>query len=180
MKFRARKAIKLGPLRLNFTQKGFSSYSIRVWRYTWNSRTGQSRFDTPGWGGVVWGGKKKAQGKNLGAAARTAPRTGPARRVVPVQPAPYRAARWPYALLGVLLVLAVLGGAVWQSIVLFGGIAAVVALVQRQRARMFAPPAPEPEVAEPEPAPLDPAEAERIVREWSAPDGWTGRPVDLP
>lgn len=30
MRFKARKTVRLGPLRLNFTQKGFSSYSVKI------------------------------------------------------------------------------------------------------------------------------------------------------
>ncbi|HLT11674.1 MAG TPA: DUF4236 domain-containing protein [Micromonosporaceae bacterium] len=43
-----RKSFKFGPLRFNFTKKGFSSWSIRIWRYSWNSRKRAHRFDLPG------------------------------------------------------------------------------------------------------------------------------------
>jgi hypothetical protein len=43
-----RKTFRLGPLRLNFTKKGFSSWSLRFWRWSWNSRTRAHRVDLPG------------------------------------------------------------------------------------------------------------------------------------
>jgi hypothetical protein len=43
-----RKTIRLGPLRLNFTKHGFSSWSLRFWRWSWNSRTRAHRVDLPG------------------------------------------------------------------------------------------------------------------------------------
>lgn len=43
-----RRTIKLGPLRLNFTQRGFSSWSLRIGRWSWNSRRRSHRVDLPG------------------------------------------------------------------------------------------------------------------------------------
>jgi Protein of unknown function (DUF4236) len=43
-----RKTIRLGPLRLNFTKHGFSSWSLRIGRWSWNSRTRAHRVDLPG------------------------------------------------------------------------------------------------------------------------------------
>jgi hypothetical protein len=43
-----RKQWKLGPLRLHFTQDGFSSWSIKIGRWSWNSRTRAHRVDLPG------------------------------------------------------------------------------------------------------------------------------------
>ncbi len=63
MRFRARKTVKLGPIHLNFTQSGFSSWSLRLGRYSWNSKRGHT-FDTPGWGRVEFGerpGRKRAR-----------------------------------------------------------------------------------------------------------------------
>lgn len=51
MRFHARKSVRFGPFRLNFTERGFSSWSVKVWRFTWNSRAGAS-FDTPGPGSL--------------------------------------------------------------------------------------------------------------------------------
>jgi hypothetical protein len=43
-----RKTLRLGPLRLNFTKNGFSSWSLKFWRWSWNSRTRAHRVDLPG------------------------------------------------------------------------------------------------------------------------------------
>ena len=43
-----RKTLRLGPLRLNFTKHGFSSWSLRIGRWSWNSRTRAHRVDLPG------------------------------------------------------------------------------------------------------------------------------------
>jgi hypothetical protein len=43
-----RKTIRLGPLRLNFTKKGFSSWSFKIWRWSWNSKAKAHRIDLPG------------------------------------------------------------------------------------------------------------------------------------
>lgn len=51
MKFRARKTFRFGPLRMTVNQAGRRSWSIRVWRYTYNITRNTSSFDTPGPGG---------------------------------------------------------------------------------------------------------------------------------
>jgi len=43
-----RKTIRLGPVRLNFTKHGFSSWSIKIGRWSWNSRARKHRVDLPG------------------------------------------------------------------------------------------------------------------------------------
>lgn len=43
-----RKTVRLGPIRLNFTKKGLSSWSVRLGRWSWNSRTRRHRVDLPG------------------------------------------------------------------------------------------------------------------------------------
>ena len=60
LRFRARKTVRIGPLRLNFTQSGFSSWGVQVGRYRWNSNRGHA-FDTPGPGGVSWGHGRRRQ-----------------------------------------------------------------------------------------------------------------------
>jgi len=57
VRFRARKTVRFGPIRWHFTQSGYTGWAIKIWRYTWNARTRRSSFDTPGPGGVTWGGK---------------------------------------------------------------------------------------------------------------------------
>lgn len=165
MKFRARKTVRLGPLRLNFTQKGFSSYSIRIWRYTWNSRTQQSRFDTPGWGGVVWGGKS-GKGKGPGTVKSTEKRD-------PAPPAPYRPRYWPHVLVAVLLTLAMIGGGTVGTVAFFLAVSALIGAVQfRRYVRHHGMPVRRQTGTPVEETPaIDPAEAERIVREWAPPQG---------
>jgi hypothetical protein len=48
MRFRLRKSRRLGPLKFNFTERGFSSWGLQVGRWTWNSRTRRHTVDTPG------------------------------------------------------------------------------------------------------------------------------------
>jgi hypothetical protein len=43
-----RRSFRIGPIRLNFTEKGFTSWSIKLGRFSWNSRTRKKKFDTPG------------------------------------------------------------------------------------------------------------------------------------
>jgi hypothetical protein len=42
-------------VRLHFTKNGFSSWSIRLWRWSWNSKTRKQRVDLPG--PVSWTGE---------------------------------------------------------------------------------------------------------------------------
>lgn len=51
MRFRARKTFRLGPLRFNFTQKGFSSWGIALGPFKHNFTRKTSSIDTPGPGG---------------------------------------------------------------------------------------------------------------------------------
>ncbi|HWH00110.1 MAG TPA: DUF4236 domain-containing protein [Pilimelia sp.] len=43
-----RKVVRFGPLRLNFTRNGFSSWSVKLGRWSWNSRARAHRVDLPG------------------------------------------------------------------------------------------------------------------------------------
>jgi hypothetical protein len=43
-----RKIIRLGPLHLNFSKNGMSSWSLKFGRWSWNSRTKKQRVDLPG------------------------------------------------------------------------------------------------------------------------------------
>jgi hypothetical protein len=43
-----RRPMKFGPLRFHFTQRGFSSWGLKVGRWSWNSRTRAHRVDLPG------------------------------------------------------------------------------------------------------------------------------------
>lgn len=57
MGFKLRRSWRMGPLRLNFTERGFSSWSLKVGRWSWNSRTRRHTVDTPGPG--HWQSKRK-------------------------------------------------------------------------------------------------------------------------
>jgi hypothetical protein len=43
-----RKVMRLGPLRLNFTKKGLSSWTFKIGPWSWNSRAKAHRVDLPG------------------------------------------------------------------------------------------------------------------------------------
>jgi hypothetical protein len=43
-----RKMVKFGPLRFNFTKSGLSSWSIKIGRWSWNSKARAHRVDLPG------------------------------------------------------------------------------------------------------------------------------------
>lgn len=57
MRFHARGSKRFGPLRINYTERGVSSWSLVFWRLTWNSRSGWT-FDTPG-PGYIKGSKRR-------------------------------------------------------------------------------------------------------------------------
>lgn len=48
MGFTFRKTVRLGPVRLHFTKNGFSSWSLKFWRWSWNSKTRRQSVDLPG------------------------------------------------------------------------------------------------------------------------------------
>lgn len=48
MPLQYRRSAKFGPLRFHFTQDGFSSWSIKIGRWSWNSRQRRQRVDLPG------------------------------------------------------------------------------------------------------------------------------------
>jgi hypothetical protein len=60
MPLRARKSIRLGSRRLHlawhFTQTGYTSWSVKVRPWSWNSRTRAHRVDLPG--PVHWTSKR--------------------------------------------------------------------------------------------------------------------------
>lgn len=57
MRFRMRPRLRLGPIRLNFTESGYSSWSVHLWIVTWNSRRGWT-INTPGWGWLEFGRRR--------------------------------------------------------------------------------------------------------------------------
>ena len=48
MPMQFRKIVRLGPIRLNFGNHGFASWSIKIGKWSWNSRTRAQRVDLPG------------------------------------------------------------------------------------------------------------------------------------
>lgn len=48
MSIRARRSFRFGPLRLNVTQRGFTSWGLKVGPWSWNSRTRAHRLNLPG------------------------------------------------------------------------------------------------------------------------------------
>lgn len=63
MPIRLRKPIRIGPqlahVKLNFTQNGFTSWSVKVGPWSWNSRAEKHRVDLPGpW---HWTSKKRSK-----------------------------------------------------------------------------------------------------------------------
>ncbi len=59
MKFRARKQLRFGPFRVNLTQHGLSSISLKFGRFSHNFKTGRNTYDSPGPGYFSWGGKRR-------------------------------------------------------------------------------------------------------------------------
>ncbi len=53
-----RKIVRLGPLHLNFGRGGMSSWSIKIGKWSWNSRTRAQRVDLPG--PMSWKSKSSA------------------------------------------------------------------------------------------------------------------------
>ncbi|GAA0933635.1 DUF4236 domain-containing protein [Virgisporangium aurantiacum] len=43
-----RKRMKFGPLIFNFGKSGFTSWGIKIGRWSWNSKTRAQRVDLPG------------------------------------------------------------------------------------------------------------------------------------
>jgi len=43
-----RKTVRLGPFRFHFTKHGYSSWTFKLGRWSWNSKTHQQTVDLPG------------------------------------------------------------------------------------------------------------------------------------
>lgn len=63
LRFRARQSVRIGPpkfcIKWNFTQRGYSGWSLKIWRWTYSDRTRAHTFNTPGWGALHWGGDRQ-------------------------------------------------------------------------------------------------------------------------
>lgn len=57
MIIRARKSLRFGPFRINLTQRGLTSWGVKLGPWSWNSRTRAHRLDLPG--PLYWQGKGK-------------------------------------------------------------------------------------------------------------------------
>lgn len=62
VRFRARKTVRVGPLFWSFTQSGFASWGVKVWRGTYNVTRRTWSIDTPGPGGISGGGRRRGRG----------------------------------------------------------------------------------------------------------------------
>lgn len=60
MRYRMRRTVKIGPVRLNFTQRGFTSWGLKIGPWAWNARTGAHSLDTPGPGGLRSRGRRRS------------------------------------------------------------------------------------------------------------------------
>lgn len=48
MPFTFRRRLTLGPLFVNISKRGVSSWGIKLWRLTWNLKRGTTSIDLPG------------------------------------------------------------------------------------------------------------------------------------
>jgi len=58
VKFRLHRTLRLGPIRIHLTERGFSSWGVQLGRWSWNAHTGRHTVDTPGWGYVQTRGRR--------------------------------------------------------------------------------------------------------------------------
>jgi len=63
MGFHFRKNWRLFPFRVTLTERGVT-WGVRAGRYGYSPKTGKHTFDTPGLGGVSWGGRSKRRGES--------------------------------------------------------------------------------------------------------------------
>lgn len=59
MRFHLRKTLRLGPVLIHLTERGFSSWGLKVGKWTWNARTGRHSIDTPGPGSIRTSGRRR-------------------------------------------------------------------------------------------------------------------------
>lgn len=59
MALRGRKTLRFGPFRWHWTLKGPSSWSVKFFAWSWNSKTQRHRIDLPG--GLHWVEDKPAR-----------------------------------------------------------------------------------------------------------------------
>ncbi len=56
-----RKTMRVGPLQFHFGKSGFSSWGVKIGRWSWNSRTRKQRVDLPG--PMSWPAGNRRSGK---------------------------------------------------------------------------------------------------------------------
>jgi hypothetical protein len=61
LRFRGRKTLRFGPLRIHLSQSGYTGWGLKVWRWTYSHTTGRQSFDTPGFGSVQWGDRRRGE-----------------------------------------------------------------------------------------------------------------------
>lgn len=59
MRFHLRKTLRLGPVRIHLTERGFGSWGLQVGRWSWNARTRRHTIDTPGVGNLRSRGRRR-------------------------------------------------------------------------------------------------------------------------
>jgi hypothetical protein len=59
MRFHLRRTLRLGPVRIHLTERGLSSWGLRLGRWSWNARTRRHTFDTPGPGYLRSRGRRR-------------------------------------------------------------------------------------------------------------------------
>lgn len=61
MRFRWRKSIGIGPIRLRFSNGHYTGWGVRVGPLSWTPRTGRWSVNTPGVGYVTGGGRRRGR-----------------------------------------------------------------------------------------------------------------------
>jgi hypothetical protein len=59
MRFHVRKTLRLGPVRIHLTERGFSSWGLKLGRWSWNARSRRHTIDTPGPGYLRSRGRRR-------------------------------------------------------------------------------------------------------------------------
>ncbi|TQM35457.1 DUF4236 domain-containing protein [Pseudonocardia cypriaca] len=59
MRFHLRKTLRLGPVRVHLTERGFSSWGLQLGRWSWNARSRRHTIDTPGPGHLRSRGRRR-------------------------------------------------------------------------------------------------------------------------
>lgn len=63
MRFRVRRTVPLGPIRLHFNERGYRGWGLKVGRWTWSATTRRHTVNTPGPGSVHFGSWPRRGGR---------------------------------------------------------------------------------------------------------------------